>query len=575
MPLDAVTLRAVVHELQPVVGSRVDRLHQPAPDEVLLALRGPMGNVRLLLSANPGRPRLQLTALPRENPAAPPMFCMLLRKHLSGGRLTGLTQPGLERVVRLDFDIIDELGEPGTRSLILEAMGRRANLILLNGDGRILDCIRRVDPSMSPDRPVLPGLFYRLPPDQGKADFLETEESAIAGLLAAAPEERKISDWLLDTFSGLSPLLCRETAFLAVGDTEGRITPENRDAVKAVLFRLHRRIRENDFTPVVLTREDGGMDFSCLPILQYGPVMEERKTFSDLLDGFYAARDLRERMQRQGRELFQTVSLARDRLARKLAAQKKELEQAGNREKDRKYGDLVTANLYRMERGMQSLKTEDFYDPDQREIEIPLDPLLTPQQNAARYYKRYNKAKTAEQVLLREVEKGEEELRYLDSVADLLSRAESESELEDIRRELESGGWLKKRGGRKAAKRPPARPLEFHSSSGVPILVGRSNTQNDELTLRTARKDEIWLHVQKQPGSHVILRTEGREPDQRSLVEAAQLAAYYSRARDSQNVPVDWTRVRCVKKPSGARPGMVIYTNYSTLTVDPKGPGGR
>ena len=578
MPLDAVTLRAVVHELQPVVGSRVDRLHQPTRDETLLTLHGGgAGNARLLLSANPSRPRLQLTALPRENPNTPPMFCMLLRKHLAGGRLTALTQPGLERVVRLEFNTFDELGQPARRSLVLEAMGRRANLILLDGEGRIVDCLRRVDTSMVPERPILPGLFYRPPSGQGKRELPETDAAALTALLATAPPERKIADWLLDTFGGISPLLCREIAFRAAGDTEGRLCDTERETIILLLERLRRRIEENDFVPTVLLREGRPADFSCLPILQYGPATERARTFSALLDDFYAARDLRERMHQRGRELFQTVTSARDRTERRLNVQRRDLEKSRDRETDRRRGDLITANLYRMERGMQSLRTQDFYDPEGREVTVPLDPLLTPQQNAARYYKRYSKAKTAEEMLGREIEKNESELAYLESVLDLLGRAENESDLEELRLELAAGGWLrqKKGSGRKPPKRPVTKPLTLRSSSGIPILVGRSNTQNDELTLRTAGRDELWFHVQKQPGSHVILCTGGAEPDKDSVLEAARLAAWFSRARESQNVPVDYTRVRYVKKPAGARPGMVIYTHQTTLRVDPEGPGKK
>ncbi|MCI8537058.1 MAG: fibronectin/fibrinogen-binding protein [Oscillospiraceae bacterium] len=572
MPLDAICMTALRRELEPVVaGARIDKLYQPERDEILLSLRSPTaGNVRLLLTANPSHPRMQLTQAGRENPAAPPMFCMLLRKHLSGGRILSLTQPPMERLLDLEVEALDELGCRVQRHLVLEAMGRRANLILLDGEGRIIDCIRRLDGDITAQRQVLPGLFYRLPPAPDKRNPLELAEGELSQLLGEAPPERKISDWLLDTFGGISPLTAREIAFRAAGETDARLSG-HLDGVERELNALLLLVEEGRFSPVLLRRE-GGSDFSFQPILQYGPagVNETLPSFSELLDRFYAARETAERVRQRGQDLIRALTNARDRTARKLANQERELTATQDRERQRELGDLVTSSLHLLSRGMKSFRTSDFYDPEGKEVEISLEPLLTPQQNAAKYYKTYNKAKTAERVLTEQLEKGRRELDYLESVLEEVGRAEGERDLQEIRQELTDTGYLRKnRGGKKPEKRLAPKPMEFRSSAGLRISVGKNNTQNDQLTCKQAFKSDIWFHTQKIHGSHVILWTEGKDPDLQSVTEAAVLAAYYSQAREGKNVPVDYTPVKYVKKPNGAKPGMVIYETYSTAYVTP------
>lgn len=577
MPLDAICLTALVSELRDaVVGARIDKIHQPERDEILLALRSPtQGNVRLLLTANPAHPRLQLTRAGRENPAAPPMFCMLLRKHLSGGRILSLLQPPMERVVDLELEALDELGTRVIRHLVLEAMGRHSNLILTDQEGRIVDCLRRVDADMSARRQVLPGLFYRLPPAQDKRDPLSTGQEELAALLQQAPEEKKAADWLLDTFGGVSPLIARELAFRAAGDVDARLCqPGCVSGLMAAFDGLTTTVKEKNFAPYLLLKGDKPSDFSFQPILQYGPSAELRReeSFSQLLDDFYAARETAERVRQRGQDLIRAVTNARDRTARKLQNQARELAATADRERWRQLGDLLTSSLHLLRRGMTTFRTVDYYDPEGAEVDIRLDPLLTPQQNAARYYRDYNKAKNAEHYLTEQIEKGRRELDYLESVLEAVSRAEGERDLQEIRQELTDTGYLKKsRSGKKPEKRQVSKPMEFRSTAGLRISVGRNNTQNDQLTLKTAFKSDLWLHTQKIHGSHVILWTEGREPDKQSVTEAAILAAYYSQAREGKNVPVDYTPVKYVKKPSGGRPGMVIYETYSTAYVTPDG----
>ena len=578
MPLDALCLSGVVHELQNALsGAKIDKIYQPGRDEVVLALRAPAGNVKLLLSANPSHPRAHLTQISRENPDKPPMFCMLLRKHLSGARLLELVQPPMERVVDLRLEALDELGDRVERRLVLEAMGRHSNLILLDGEGRIMDCLRRVDSDMSARRQVLPGLFYRRPPAQEKLDPSSLDRAALESALAAAPEESQADKWLLDTFGGLSPLICRELAFRAGGATDARLHQMGEGGRSRLLDELEgllRSVQENSFTPVMLEKEGHPSDFTFQPISQYGPAVScvPFPSFSALLDRFYEQRENQERVRQRGQDLIRSVTNARDRAARKIGLQEQELAATRDRERLRQFGDIITSNLHAMEKGMSRLTAADFYDPECPQIHIPLDPLLTPQQNAAKYYKEYNKAKTAESILTLQLEKGRRDLDYLNSVLEAIALAEGERDLQEIRQELTDTGYLRRPSkARDRGKRVASKPMEFRSSSGLRISVGKNNTQNDLLTTKQAFKSDLWFHTQKIHGSHVILWTEGGQPDLTSIQEAAQLAAWFSQGRESGKVAVDYTPVKYVKKPGGARPGMVVYTTYETAYVAPDG----
>lgn len=575
MPLDAICLSAVLEELKPTLnGGKIDKIYQPSRDEVILNIRGGGENVRLLLSGNPSQPRLHLTELTRENPAQPPMFCMLLRKHLTGGRILAVTQPPLERMVRLELEVIDEMGDRVPRTLILEALGRRANVILLDGENRIVDCMRRVDADMSAQRQLLPGMFYRQPPAQDRADPFAPDRAELEEMLARASVGTPADKWLLSTFTGLSPLICRELAFRALGAADGPLEGGPGDnRLLDQLEQLRAAVEKREFIPYLLVREGKPVDFTFLPVLQYGPGTESirQPSFSALLDSFYATRETAERAGQRGQELFRAVTRLRDRTARRVAQQQQELEGTRDRERKRELGDIITSNLHAMDRGMKVLRAVDYYDPEGRETDIPLDPLLTPQQNAAKYYKAYNKAKTARQVLTELIEKGRAELDYLESVLEAIPLAEGERDILEIRQELVQTGYLRRSGKAAARMKVSTKPMEFRSTAGLRISVGKNNTQNDLLTTKLAGKGDLWLHTQKIHGSHVILWTEGKQPDAQSVAEAAGLAAWFSQARDGKKVPVDYTPVRYVKKPAGARPGMVVYTTYQTALADPDG----
>ncbi len=573
MPLDAICLQAVVEELRPqLLNLRIDKVQQPARDQVILLLRG---NKRLLLNAGANAPRIQLTEVPRDNPAEPPMFCMLLRKHLVGARVADITQPPLERLVRMELDITDDFGQPGKRTLVLEAMGRRSNLILLDGEGRVIDCMRRVDADMSAARQVLPGLYYEPPAAVGRLPVTEETEEGFREKMVAANPERQIDAFLLDNYFGISPLMARELAFRTVGETDSRLFGLDlvgEDRLWEKLYEFINAVQEKRFTPICLKKEGRPFEFSCLPIRQYGGAAEQEtyESFSALLDAFYEARERQERVRQRGADLIRTATTARDRLRRKLAMQEKDYAATQNRNELRVCGDLITSNLYRMERGQSKLVCENFYDENCADIAIQLDPLLTPQQNAAKYYKRYTKAKTAEQYLREQMEIARRDLEYLESVLEEIQHAETEQDFIEIRNELRDAGFLRKQGKGKKEPKRTAKPWEFRTTSGFRVLVGRNNRQNDQLTCKEADHRDLWLHTQKIHGAHVILCTGGQSVDDDTIVEAAKLAAWYSQARESGNVPVDYTQVKNVKKPAGARPGMVIYNTCRTVNVTPE-----
>lgn len=568
MPFDAMFLSAVCDELrQELIGARVEKIQQPARDMVVLQLRG---KARLLLSASVNRPRFHVTQASYENPAQPPMFCMLLRKHLAGGRIASIEQPPAERSVELTLDCTDEMGTPCQKRLILELMGRNSNLILTDGESRILDCMRRVDFEMSEQRQVLPGLFYHRPPRQeGKLTPQELTVPTLERLLAQTAAPVHLDRWIVDHIAGISPLIARELAFDFCGETDADVLTLDRARLAGALAQ----------TPLLQTRQptlllsgDRPKDFTYCPIRQYGAYMTARTmpSFSALLDAFYTETEQRERMLQKSQSLRKTVTNLFERTRRKLAMQRKEREASLDRETLRRRGDIVTANLHAMTRGMTTLRAVDFYQEDMPEIEIPLRPELSPQQNAARFYKEYNKAKHAEKILAEQIARGEIEEEYLGAVLDELNRAESERDLTEIRAELEGGGYVRSTDRRKQQKQPASKPMRFRSSDGFEILVGRNNRQNDQLSLKTARRDDLWLHIQKFHGTHVIICCAGAPVPDETITEAAMLAAWYSQAREGQNVPVDVTQVRNLRKPNGAKPGMVVYDRYRTVIVTPE-----
>ena len=582
MPLDAICVQGLVRELnERTVGGRIDKIYQPDKEEIILSIRSAQGNCKLMLTASASAPRLHLIELERENPAVPPMFCMLLRKHLQGSKICSITQPDWERMAVIELDTTDEMGVATKKYLICEMMGKYSNIILCDQDKRILDAIKRVDGDVSGKRQVLPGLFYRMPPPQEKIDPLQVSEAGLLAAMQQADPAESTDRWLLQKVKGLSPLVCRELVYQATCETTkaiGELTLKDQQKLASVWTSFLDKLANGIFSPHLLTHaEDHSvLDFSYLPIYQYGSRanLENKNSFSNLLGAFYEKKAKAERMKHRTQEITKVVTLARDRLRKKIGLQRKELDKTQDRDRYKHMGELITANLYQIEKGVKKVKVLDYFDENCPEIEISLDLRLTPQQNAAQYFKKYNKAKTAEIMLTEQIQEGEQNLSYLESVLDEISRAENEQDLIQIREELLETGYLSKkqqRGKKKKQTRKPTlgKPWEYRTSDGFSVFAGRNNMQNDMLTLKTAWKHDIWFHTQKIHGSHVILVCDGREPTDLAMTEAAEIAAYHSKAKTSAMVPVDYSEVKNIKKPNGAKPGMVIYHVYQTAFVTP------
>ncbi|MDP4120746.1 MAG: NFACT RNA binding domain-containing protein [Bacillota bacterium] len=574
MALDGIFLQHIMYELKSeATGSKVDKIYQPNKEELVISLRTKNGNKKLLLSARANSPRIHFTKYAPENPQSPPMFCMLLRKRLGSGKLIDIRGDGLERIMFLDFSTINELGESEILTLAIEIMGKYSNVILIDEQQKIIDALKRVDLSMSSQRLVLPNLKYELPPKQDKINILETSIDIVIDKILKVDKDISLNKAILNTLQGVSPVVCREIEFRSGSGAEinaKEITENQKSRLRYFLQRTAEAAQNANGKPyMIIEIKQKPIEFSFMNILQYGTsaVVKETESFSELLDEFYFERDSIDRMRVKSQDLLRLLMNAEERLTRKINTQQAELARSVDREQLRIYGDLLQANIHKYEKGSPFIEVEDFYN-DMKPVRIKLNPALSITQNAQKYYKDYRKAKTAEQILKVQLQKGNDELLYLDTVFDSLSRASSERELSEIRIELMDEGYVKRQKG-KAKPPAPLPPVQFVSSDGFIILVGRNNKQNDKLTLKTAEKNDIWFHTKNIPGAHTIIVTDGKTPPDSTILEAASLAAYNSKAKDSAQVPVDYTLVRYVSKPSSAKPGMVIYTNNKTVYVTP------
>lgn len=573
MALDGIFLRHIKNEIErEALGARVSQVYQPNRDELVLTMRTFGGNKKLLLSARANSPRVNFCVKTPENPAQPPMFCMLLRKRLGGGKLVAVRQMDCDRVIFFDFECVNELGDIVMITVACEIMGMYSNIIVINSDGVIIDSLKRVDLTMSSRRLVLPNIKYELPEPQDKLNILNSTPEEIVEKIRNLDIEMPLNKALLKVIQGVSPIICRELEYRVFEGATNRIEGVLYDRLLSEIGRLKEVTENCNGNPCVVYREDGKpMDFCFITIEQYADFarVEKTESFSKVLDDFYDERDARERMRVKAQGLTKMLSNTCERIARKISKQQAELSQCENREQLRICGDLLQANIYRIERGAPFVDVENFYDEQGGTLRIKLNPAISPAGNAQKYYKDYQKAKNAEAVLGEQIKKGRSELEYVESVLDTVNRAETEKELSQIREELTEQGYIKRQKGKqKQLSQLP--PLEFTSSDGFKIYVGRNNRQNDKLTLKTASKTDIWLHTKDIHGSHTIIAGDGREISDTAIVEAAQLAAYHSKARNSSQVPVDYTLVKFVSKPSGAKPGMVIYVNNKTVYVTPK-----
>lgn len=575
MALDGAFLRHIKKEIELLaVGSRIDKIYQPNKEEIIISLRTRADTYKLLISSRANSPRIHFTKHTPENPASPPMLCMLLRKKLSGAKLCAVRQPGLERLLYLDFDAKNELGDAVTLTLVVEIMGKYSNIILIDEQEKIIDAIKRVDAEMSSQRLILPGIKYTMPPAQNKLCILDSLIETVIDNILSSKKDEHISKSILSVVQGISPVVCREIENSV--DKTGLTTINNLDsqqiiALKDSLSGLAKTTKNCDGKPyMIIDNFSKPIEFSFVVINQYEGVatIKEFGTFSELLDEFYFERDRIERMRVRSQDLLKVLNNCEDRIRRKIGLQKEELHQCSERKDMRICGDLLNANLYKIKKGAAFVDLENFYDESMAIKRIKLDPAISASENAQRYYKNYHKAKTAESILVEQIDKAQAELKYIESVLDLLSRAECERDLIDIRNELTEQGYLK--SPRSKQKNLAAQsPIEFKSTNGFTILVGRNNKQNDKLTLKQANNNDLWFHTKDIPGSHTIIISNGEEVDEQSILEAGIIAAYHSKAKLSSNVPVDFAQIRYVKKPQGAKPGMVIYTNNHTIYVTP------
>lgn len=563
MPIDAVTVHAITKELaEKCAGAKIDKIQQPERDMLLFHIHAAGENGKLLVSVGAGKVRVHFSAASFENPAEPPMFCMLLRKYLTGARIVSVTQPDFERLILFELETFDELGVRAHKKLVIELMGKNANLILVDSDGIIVDCLRRMSYAGENLRCLQPGMLYRMPPMQSKVPFFQSDINEIREMSERADRSVPADRWLMDSFSGLSPLICRELAFRA-GDDYTKL-PVEAEKLRTLVF-------EGFFSPCILSEDGKPKDFSFMNILQYGRKYEAEyfDSFSLMLDRFYTERDRIDQQHRRSQELRHRIKTIRDRVQRKLFLQWEELKKSEDRETVRREAELITANIYRIRKGQRVLKCENYYEENSPLTEIALDPLKTPQQNAAAKFKEYSKLKGAYQHLSVLIIHNEQQLDYLNSVLNEIELCENARDISDIKAELAESGYIKRSRDGKNKKTKLQAPLRFLSDDGYEILVGKNNTQNDELTLKTARRTDLWLHAQKVHGSHVIIRCDGTRPPDRTIEQAAELAAYYSQNREGGKTAVDCTMVRNVRKPSGALPGKVVYTDFSTLLVEP------
>ncbi len=500
---------------------------------------------------------------------------MLLRKHINTGRLIAVRQNGLDRVLSLDFEAVNELGDLDTVTVIIEIMGRHSNIILVNSKGKIIDSIKRITNEVSSVRMVLPGMTYVLPPSQEKLNIFTADMHEIMHRFIES-STTDVAKAIMLTLEGISPLLARELAFQALKGQE--IAKQNLSEfymkrIEQTLQELKQTLMDGTVQLTVCVEESMKLrDFTICDVLQYGTKPEKAhfETASGLLDGFYAQRDQQQRMKQRANDLLKLLINATERISKKLALQEQELLECANRDTLKAYGDLINANIYRIEKGMGKVELENFYDESCPTVTIKLDKRLSPAQNAQHYYSEYRKAQTAETMLKELMEKSRQELIYIDSVFDAVSRTKGESELLEIREELAEQSYIRAiKIKNKSLKAQP--PIKYRSSDGYSILCGRNNKQNDKLTLKTASKSDLWLHTQGIAGSHVIIETngEGLDVPEKTITEAAIIAAYNSKGRESAQVAVDYTLIRYVKKPSGAKPGMVIFTDYYTAYVTP------
>ncbi len=579
MALDSIAVLALTKELcSALTDGRIDKIHQPERDELTVSVRTYTDSYKLIISASPSNARIHFTNVGRENPKTAPMFCMLLRKHIQGGKIISISQPDYERIIDITVQTRNDLGDVVLRHLIVELTGRNANIILTDENNKIIEAARHVDFTQSSVRQIMPGLNYSAPPPQDKIPFLDSSKEFNIRLDDVTQSAQSA---LMGQISGISPIFAREIIYLATGRTDtmsSSLTDTSKKRILDLLNQYRLKAINGDFTPVIITEKETEriIDFSPFDISQYENACEIKsfERISDSIESFYNTRASKERLKQRSADLLKLVTSNLERLSKKLIIQQKTLKDAENKDKYRRFGDLITSSIYMIQQGMTEVSVSDYFEPDLPTVIIPLSPQLTPAENAQKYYKKYTKAKNAETEVMKQLESTLTEKEYLESTLSFVENCTTLSDINAIRAELAEQGYLKSRTqNRRKQKEPNSLPYHFISSDGFDIYVGKNNLQNDVLTLKFANSQDIWFHTKKIHGSHTVIKL-GLDKDvpKTTLTEAAQLAAYYSKGRDSGQVPVDYTVVKNVKKPNGAKPGMVIYDNYNTIYTTPKSP---
>ncbi len=574
MALDGIYLSCIKNEIKPeAVMMRVEKVHQPSKEEIVLVLRGRNGAKKLLLSARSNSPRVHFTNCTFENPKTPPMLCMLFRKYLTNAMITDIRQYESDRILFIDFDATDEIGEKIKLTISVEIIGQHSNIILIDGNNRIIDSIKRVDINKSLTRQILPGLEYVLPKNQQKTNLSECKIDELVEKVLQE-ENKYLSTSLMNEIQGISPIVSREIVSLSAGDDIYcySVNEEIKQKLKCVLSDIQKGLKNNSLGAYIYFGEEGKpKDFSFVEINQYGSLGECKKqeSFSALLDEFYFEKDRIERTRQKSGDLFRMLNTTLARISKKINLQKVELEKCEDKDDLKIKAELINAYQYMLEKGSSVYEVENYYD-ENKIIKIKADPALSPNANSQKYYKEYRKAKTAEVMLVRLIEENEQELVYIESVIDELTRSETEAEINEIRRELSENGYGKKKIKQNEKKKSkPLDPIEYVTSDGFKVLVGRNNVQNDFLTFKKAKSNDMWLHTKDIHGSHVIIVCENREISDKAIEEASVIAAYHSKARESYQVPVDYTFVKNLKKPIGAKPGKVIFNSNYTIIANP------
>ncbi len=574
MALDGIAVSNIINELNTtIVGGRIDKISQPERDEIILSIRNSGRNYKLLVTASPSFPRVCLTEQSKENPMKAPLFCMVLRKYIGGGRIVNIQQPGFERIIIFKIEAINEMGDFCTKRLIIELMGKHSNIILVGDNDEILDSAKRISHETSSVREVLPGKQYVAPPSKDKKNPLELTEERFMSEFET--NTGAIQSFIYQSYSGISPVMASEICYRAGVDPSVHCSQLSDDEKQAVFMQfdlLMLSVKRSLYDCCVFFNEKGGLlDFSSVEMRQFSALNQKRfHSISELLEFFYAEKDTGYRLSQKSFDLKRLVQANIERCVKKKDLQAKTLKDIENRDLFKTYGELLTANIYSVEKGAKSFTTINYYDETMPDITIPLDPQKTATENAQKYFKRYNKEKRTFAAMQEQIVQNDNELKYLEEVLVSIQNSEDESDFEEIRQELAEGGFAKRKSVKKwSVRQKKTKPYCYVSSDGFNIFVGKNNKQNDELTLKIASGSDIWLHTKDVPGSHVIIKTEGKPVPDSTLNEAAMLSAFYSKARSSSGVAVDYTLKKHVKKPGGAKPGMVIYDNHKTAYVTP------